>query len=156
MKQTSAGEPLTQLAVNALDAMLPASPGAIDPTVDTPKAARRRDLQALEDGLFEQASDLIRGAMHFADFDPEAWPTEPPPAWVEELGFERANRLLVAAKAGWMSKKEAPVGLDMARSVHASITKARSQDRGEALQMNAIFLTVVPEKYEVIEVESEE
>lgn len=146
------------LVLQGLDALLPQAPPAEAPELDTVQAARSRDLQSMEDHLLEQSSDLIRGSMHAMDLglDPDLWPTTPPQAWVDEVGEERAKRLFNSAKAALLSKKNAPVALDMARSVHASITKARAQERGAPLVMNVAFITAQPVVYEEIEVGGED
>lgn len=144
---------------SGFDALLPPPRPAPVPALDTPREAAQRDLLSMEDHLLEQATDLMRGGMHAMDLEPDAdgqLPTVPPKEWVDEVGELRAQRLLRAARLGLMSKKEAPIAFDLARSAHASITKARAQERGAPLTMNAIFLTASPAKYAELEIETDD
>lgn len=116
-----------------------------------PSEARAMDLKSMEDDLFLQSADILNGVLRFADINPED-ATLPPQAWIDQYGEERAFKLLTCAKAGWMSKKEAPVGIAVAESIHRSITKARAGSVSQALSLNAVFITQNNYQYEEVEI----
>jgi hypothetical protein len=83
-------------------------------------------LQALEQKLVTQSATIIEDALRFTE-----WPVDDPDAqkatyelWLDTEGPEVANRRRSAIVAAWASKKDAPVGLDIARSILVADMKA--------------------------------
>lgn len=103
-----------------------------------PKEVQKREiLQGLEDSLLEESMDIVGGVLRFADIAPgqlvdeegKILPIgEPPPAWVSQYGRERAEKMYRLALAGWASKKDAPVAIEVARTIMIGIIKARAKD----------------------------
>jgi hypothetical protein len=86
-------------------------------------------LQALEQKLVTQSATIIEDALRFTE-----WPVDDPDAqkatyelWLDTEGPEVAKRRRSAIVAAWASKKDAPVGLDIARSIFVAGMKASAQ-----------------------------
>lgn len=117
------------------------------------KKARLDKLRAIEDEILYESSMTIRDALRFRDIDEND--EEPPPAWVEELGWNEAMRRFRAAKAGQMSAKTAPVALSLAKATMVGITKARAAD-GASRQINiGVSVTMPSPGFTVMEVDGE-
>ena len=114
---------------------------------------RAEALRSIEDGILERSQAVVDDALHFGEFDPED--PNPPQAWVEELGQERAEKRLRMAKYALMSAKEAPVGLAIAKATFASIIKARATEKQgpRQLNVNVVNMTAPLPEFRVIEVE---
>jgi hypothetical protein len=139
----------------AFTELLPPVPRAPDPLADTLVDARQRDLEAIDDALYEQAADILSGVQRAPDLDVANMGTEPPVAWVEQFGEQRALRMFRAAQQGWATKSDAPMFIHTALAVHQSVLKARSKEKGPAMQMQVAFITQHNYNYEEQEVEGE-
>lgn len=97
----------------------------------------------------------VEAALHWEDIDPDV--TEPPPEWVEAIGYEAAKKRLRVARAAWMNAKDAPVGLGMARTTAVGIMKVRSALKvsSPTLQINLVSFASPMTAIETIDVESE-
>lgn len=82
------------------------------------------DFRGLEDRILKQSLETVDDSLKWAEIDRGT--DEPPQAWIDELGLERAKQRLRVAKAAWMNAKEAPVGLGMARNTATAIMKVRA------------------------------
>lgn len=82
------------------------------------------DFRGLEDRILKQSLETVDDSLKWAEIDPDI--TEPPQAWIDELGEARARQRLRVAKAAWCNAKEAPVGLGMARTTAVGIMKVRA------------------------------
>lgn len=123
------------------------------PSTAISSAAQR--LKALEDDILERSMRTVEAALHWEDIDPDV--TEPPAEWVESIGYEAAKKRLRVAKAAWMSAKEAPVALNMARTTALGITKVRSALKisSPTLQINLVSFASPMADIATIDVESE-
>lgn len=79
--------------------------------------------------LLESSASIIQSALMAGDLDPLSDTEEPPPEWVQKLGYAMARKRHAIARAAWMNKKEAPAVLDLAKSVYLGILKAEGQDK---------------------------
>lgn len=119
------------------------------------KAERMDRLRALEDQLLEQSLTIVKDTMHFRDIEPGT--TEPPAEWVDADQDDQTKRLRVA-NAAWLSKKDAPVGLALAKEVSIGIIKARATEKSgpKVLNLNVVNMSAPLPQFECIEVESDE
>lgn len=107
--------------------------------ITTPRGNDRDRLQALQNEIFEDSVSKLRMLMHF-----DEWPagdSEKQEAlklsWVMNgMKPEEADRRANLLNAAWMSKRDAPVALDILRSVYVSEVKARSLENSAPKQMN--------------------
>ncbi len=83
-------------------------------------------LQQLENEVLEHNLRVCAAAARFAEIDPKN-PEVIPFDWVAQYGLERAREMHRVACAAWMSAKEAPVGLAMAKSVVGAAVKAHAE-----------------------------
>lgn len=85
---------------------------------------RMARIEELENQVFERAVGVLSGYLSFAEVRHDQ--TEPPEAWVQELGQEEAERRLNLAKAGWLPASLAPAGANLAARVVAGIARGRN------------------------------
>lgn len=101
------------------------------PAIPVPTQAieRRREANAaierITDELLTESMGTLRGALRFADLDPQA--TEPPPEWVERWGAQEARKQFDLARMALMPAAQAPVGLKIAAQVATGILKSRNE-----------------------------
>ena len=106
--------------------------------------------------LYEQALDVVFGASLFTDIDPND--DEPPQEWVDKWGAKRAMKLLASARFGHLTKKDAPVGLQVAIDMAKSERRARSTVESGPKQLN-IAVVAMPKfhgSYEIVDVDGSE
>ncbi len=115
---------------------------AIEPSVSAEVVSGRSEddlaqerLRDIEDSLYEKATTVVADALSFSQIDEENC-KEVPGEWIAEMGYERAAEKHRTARMALMSSKEAPVGLKLAATVQASITKARAQEKGGPKVLN--------------------
>lgn len=110
----------------------------------TRKELALAELGKMEDRIFEKASKKVFDGLHYDEIDPES--DTPPQKWVDELGFEAAMERFRTAKYNLLPAKDAPVGAKHAVMIHASITKARAQEKGGNYTLNVgkVYLTAPP------------
>jgi hypothetical protein len=105
---------------------------------------RARDLakvEEVENELFIESAKGMSDVLRFCqEWDPTdqaeqdqlylRWQCDP------EIGPERAKRLRNLVRAAWLGKKEAPVWLDIVRTIYVSGVKARATRDGGSATMN--------------------
>lgn len=106
----------------------------------TPQQVGLSRVKAIEDRLFDKASEVLDGVLAFADV--KADDVSPPGEWIEEYGLERAEKRFRMAKYGLMSAKEAPVAIKVAQAHHASITNSRAKERNAPISLNAALILI--------------
>lgn len=93
---------------------------------------REQTLKTIEADLFQQAMQVTLDSLKFAEVE---WDQdEPPQEWVDQLeysypgrGYELAMQKLRTAKAGNMSKKDAPIAIQVAQAITVGISRSRAQ-----------------------------
>lgn len=115
-------------------------------------------LRSIEDRLLDESISILSDVQKFSDIEPGT--SEPPAEWIEEVGERRARRRLRLANAGWMSSKEAPIGIKVSQDVASSIMKLKSQRMvGSTLNVTverAVIVQAEPVRYPEIEVDADE
>lgn len=94
-----------------------------------PLAVRPQDVyQEAADRIYGESLEVIEGVqMFWAIFGEEcATQDDPPEEWVDEYGQDRARKLFKLAKAGLLSKQEAPMGVHVAMAHAQSVLRARA------------------------------
>lgn len=116
---------------------------------ETDEATR---LKAVEDEVYEVNLDITRDTARFCEIGFDA--TEPPAAWVRELGMERALRRFRIAKGAQMAAKDAPVAIQMAARVVTGLAKARAMERSGGSKELNVQIVMMPQvfNYQSIEV----
>lgn len=114
---------------------------ATDVEVVDPDDARKRAIDRMEDNVLTRNLEIFEDAAHFADIEPGDFRV--PPEWIQEVGFERAVRRHRVAQAAWMSAKEAPVGLMMAKAVVTAAVKGRAEHSTKIGTLNVGKVLVV-------------
>lgn len=104
------------------------------------EAERNAYLRGLETELLEDSLSVSRDTLRFREIDPGA--TEPPADWIEEVGLERATERFRCAQAGWMTRKDAPVGVQIAMQLGVGILKSRAQKDVGAKTLNVQVVQV--------------
>ncbi len=115
----------------AKESVFKAEPMAIEKPED--------ELRKLQDELFRSSLEVSTDAMKFSEVDPAAERAEDDPIfleWVKSFGRKRAERKYRVARAGWMAKKDAPVGILESTSMAVGIMKARAVEKGGARILN--------------------
>lgn len=116
---------------------------------------KAKDLQSVEDKLFDRSAEILEGALRFTEVNPEE--TEPPAEWIHEYGYAKAKRVLQSARTAWMSAKNAPVGIKVAESIARGVMKARSLEKAAPKSLAVAFLNnTVHHHYETKEVDSDD
>ncbi len=113
--------------------------------------ARRDELKEIEQNILGSALQVVSHVMDFAQIDPTA--EAPPEVWIEEMGEIAAWKRWRVARAGWVSAKEAPVGIKVATQIASAGIKAHAE-RVEPRRLNVNLITVqsTDHLYEVLEV----
>lgn len=88
---------------------------------------REQTLKSLEADLFLESMQIVSDSFKFREIDPGQ--QEPPEAWVRDLGHEKAMERLRSAQAGWMSKKDSPVAVQVAQAVVIGISRSRASEK---------------------------
>ncbi len=120
---------------------------SVSERVKTLAEQKETELQAIENDLYRDSITLMRDGLKFADIEPDQ--TEPPPAWVEELGMDGALKKLRTAKYNLMAASAAPVGIKVAAQIFTGITKARATERAAPRSLNIakVYMTVPAREY---------
>lgn len=118
-------------------------------------ARENRDeyFRSVEDELLTETIAVVRDTLRFREIDPdeEGIPDE----WVKEAGLIEATKRKRVASAAWMSAKEAPVGIAVAKSVMIGITRARATEKSgpRSLNVQTVYMTAPMPTFEEKEVE---
>jgi hypothetical protein len=126
--------------------------------VPKPKVASieraERELQRIENEIVSEASEMIHSVMKFAEVDPSRPPDELPGAWLDEIAHleigsiehadaaEQLKKRHRVAKAGWLSAKEAPVALAIAKSVLVGAMKAKAMAGNAPKTLNLTMVSI--------------
>lgn len=107
---------------------------------------RERVLKNLESDLLRQSMEVVSDTMRFREVapptvDPESGATlwdddSVPEEWVRELGQEKAEERLRVARAGWMDKKTAPIGVQVAQVLAVGIIRSRATEKAGPRTLN--------------------
>lgn len=92
------------------------------------KALKLRDVKSLEDEVFREGIEVVRGSMRFTHIDPEN-PDVIPQGWIDEYGEAEAKRMHRAAKYALMNNKEAPIGVKEAHKLVGTLARARAMEK---------------------------
>ena len=126
----------------------------VDPN-ETLAGRKAKDLEDIENDLFNKSSEVLEGALLFADLAPGA--TEPPEEWFARYGVDKATRLFRTAQYATMSAKEAPVGIKVAESIARGVMKARSMEKTAPKTLAVAFLNqTVHHHYDTKDVDDDE
>ena len=117
-------------------AVAPPAP-AIKRTVEE---KRERSIRSLESDLLEKSLAVAMDSMRAFEIAPDQ--ENPPEEWVKELGIKGAVERFRTAKMALMSKKEAPVALDVAKTVAMGIIRARSVEKVGPKVLNVQFVNL--------------
>lgn len=90
-------------------------------------------LHQMEDELLQQSAQITAGVMGFVDVDPSQ--EEPSEEFREKYG-EDADKMFKLARFGYVSKRNAPIGIEIARQVYVGISRNRAQAKGLPSQLN--------------------
>lgn len=139
----------------------------------SPLERTERELQRIENEIVSEAAEMVNSVLRFAEVNPEdGQGGAMPDAWLDELAnipmgseeWHRASEELAkrhrVAKAGWMSAKEAPVALAIAKSVLVGAMKARAMAGAAPKSLNVTVVSISdpnqpPPMFEEKEVEHE-
>jgi hypothetical protein len=135
----------------------PAEPVAVAaelvPTVndlDVIEEQRLAKFKSIEDDILQKSAAIVIDTLAFRDVDPDT--KEPPAEWVEQLGLEEAIKRLRVAKTAHLSKREAPVALDIAAKTLIGVMKTRAIERQAPKVLNMTLVNMqgsIPEYKEV-------
>lgn len=96
-----------------------------------------------EDAIYEKGLDVVDGYESAAEIEGDE--REPPKEWVEELGEKGAKKRLRVAKHALLSKKDAPIYLELTKATVTGIQKAREARGNTTINaLNATFLLAAP------------
>lgn len=118
--------------------------------VERLKEQRLARMKSIEDDIFGRCATIMQDALAFRDIDPQM--TEPPAEWLQEMSPEEARKRFRVAQMATLSRKEAPVAIELASKMLAGIVKARSMDKQGPRVLNMTFVNmegVVPNYKEV-------
>jgi hypothetical protein len=115
---------------------------------------KQQELQAIQDSLLEDSLNILSASLKFADMDPEEIEAGLMPAeWVKKYGQAGAEKLVRICRYSLMSKKNAPVGLDVARTVAMGILKATAVEKSARRVLNVQVVQLAVDKAEYPEEE---
>lgn len=141
---------------DALDAWaaLPAPPEPVQLVLEPPGTAHDI-IKREEDKILGRAMRTVDSALAFSEVDGAQG--DLPPQWMD-MDPDEAQQKLRVARAAWLCKSEAPVGLDISLKVMVGIIKARAAEKQGPRTLNLIHVhTTAPmPDYEVVDVEAED
>jgi hypothetical protein len=112
------------------------APNSVDRRRET-----RGKLAAVEDELYVEALDTVRGLMKFAELDVGA--DGPPTEWVLDYGAAKAQKMYKLAQMGNMCRKDAPIGIQVALDLAKSERRARVNEQSEGKQSLNVAVVVM-------------
>jgi hypothetical protein len=114
---------------------------------------RHKQMLTIQDELFVEHMKVMRDIGMSRDVNPE----DPsiPDAWVQKYGFAEAEKMHRVAVAGWATKKDAPVFVDVSKSVVLGIIRAKATEKSgpRHLNVNVVNMTAPPILFPEMEVE---
>lgn len=99
---------------------------------------RDRALKNIESELLRDSMEVVVDSLRFREIKPGQ--EEPPPQWVREVGYKRAIERLRVANAGWMSKKDAPIAVQLAQVVAIGIIRSRATEKAGPKTLNVAMV----------------
>lgn len=124
---------------------------------------RAEQLSGIQERLSGKSSEILEFALGSFDLtDKELRSPDPPERWVREMGDERrARERFHVARSAQLSKREAPVALELAEKVNTNDARIKAARKGKDVQLNVMVaqMTVPMPEYEVrqvVETESED
>ena len=152
-------EPAVVVETKALELYTPPAPLSAEIVPARPSGITRAELKeielrGIEDDILCETSAIIRDVTRFRDIDPDS--EAPPPEWIAEHGADEAKKRFRLAKVGWSPKKDAPVGIEVARSVMVGIVKARATEKKGPSTLNVAFVKMTSPFPQFLEMEVEE
>lgn len=125
-------------------------------TKEEARLAARHKMEEIEDELYVEALDTVRGLMKFSDLDPTL--EQPPEEWVYEYGAAKALKMYKLAQMGNMCRKDAPIGIQVALDLAKSERRARAHQEAPATKL-AVAVVVMPkpgDMFPIVEVDDVE
>lgn len=97
------------------------------------KASDSDIYEAAADRVYGESLEVMEGVQMFWRLmgDEALESNEPPAEWVDEYGPDRALKLFRLAKAGMLTKQEAPMGVHVAMAHAAAVMKAKASKNAE-------------------------
>lgn len=99
---------------------------------------RLKAIRGLENELLEECVSVSRDTLRAKEIDINA--EGPPDEWIAEMGLERATEAFRCAQAGWSTKKNAPIFVQIAASLGVGIMKSRATEKTGTRVLNATFV----------------
>lgn len=94
--------------------------------------------------LFSDAAAILEPVLQFNQIDPKS--EAPPDEWTILYGERGALERWRVAKAAWLSPKEAPIGIKVAKDIAVGISKSIAAEKGGPKVLNMQFVTVARSK----------
>lgn len=109
---------------------------------------RQAALRGLETELLEECIVVSRDTLRFREISEEQ--DMPPQEWVDEVGLDAAMERFRCAKSGWMSRKNAPIAVQLAVQLGVGIIKSRATEKMGSKTINAVVVQfpAAPNKYQ--------
>ena len=100
-------------------------PQVIPNTNKQARAIAQQELRRLEDEVFEEAAEVCRLAMRFADIPDNL--DGPPEEWIAEFGQKEAERQFRYITAAQKNARESPTGIKVATTVLVGLLRSRAE-----------------------------
>lgn len=117
-------------------------------------------IKGFEDEILENSLAVVSGTMAFMELDPETPDHEVMPDFLERCGGDekKARARLRLARAAWMNRTEAPVGIDAAIKISSNIIRARAVEKAgpRVLNVGVVHMSAPMPVFDVIDVEAQE
>jgi len=114
-------------------------------------------LKGVEDRLYEGVLDVVGGTCAFAELDPSDLNTVPE-EWIKDFGKIAAEKRHRIARAGWLTAKEAPIGISTATKVAIGIIRARAAEKAGPKNLNVtlVKMELPPKDYDIVDMKEDE
>lgn len=106
-------------------------------------SSERRELQLkeAEARLLDKTLTVLDASIStFELTDAELQAPTPPVRWVRESGAEKAMERFNIARNARLNKRDAPIAIDIASKVHATVSRARAAAKGSQAPLNAVVV----------------
>ena len=109
------------------------------------KASEMEAIKEMEDSIYMDSLEVVEGVQSFWKVDAkDACNEDPPDSWVDEYGAERAIKMWRLAKAGNLTKQEAPMGIHAALAHAQSVMRSRSSEQAGGKTLNIGTMVNMP------------
>lgn len=116
-------------------------------------------IKGFEDEILENSLAVVSGAMAFMEIDADTSDEDMPASFIEKCGgdIEKAKMRMRLARSAWMSRNEAPAGLDMAVRISTNIIRARAVEKAgpRVLNVGVVQMSAPLPVFDTIDVEAE-